>query len=990
MKNLVIIKVIVFALVVFTSANVIFASMSERGHEAVVAAYRNRYDLSVAVYRLRVSSAEMTRIIRAYASLGEGDQPHLFQLQLISNRANQLRELIDNDPNITSAERHLMANVIASQMALRLMDGQAFTLIAAGRSGEAVDLVYGREYRDYGIRSTSYMLQLAAALDIRLGNEITTAERRSNLFEMLALVAVILFAAVSVLGLVYLYYQVKAYNKRENEAKIMNEFILASSPLTISMWNHQRRPVYINARGKALLGLATEQDYLDGWFNYAPQLQPCGTPSGEKINQVFDTVVREGFHRFEWTHLSVDGEYIPSEVHLVRLMQDDKPMIVVYVTDLRQALAAMQQEQALAEARSESQAKTRFLARMSHEIRTPLSSIMGITEIQLQKGRHSADTNEAFLRIHNSSDVLLTIINDILDLAKVEAGKMEIVDEPYEVASMIVDTMQLNLIYIGSKGIDFKMKVDENLPTHLIGDALRIKQVLNNLLSNAFKYTQKGTVTISIRVEKGAAADEVIVTFQVTDTGMGMTPEQLDTLFSEYARGDGKQIRLIEGTGLGMSIASHLITMMNGNMQVESTVNVGTTITVRIPQKVDSSYVLGRETAESLEKLKDSHKTALRRGTQINYEPMPYGRVLVVDDVESNLYVARGLLIPYKLQVETVTSGQDAIDKIKAGQVYDIIFMDHMMPQMDGMQAGCIIRDMGYDQPIVALTANTVKGQADKFLSQGFAGFISKPIDVNVLNATLLRYIRDKQTQEVINEARKLVDTTPASVATHISAELERIFLQDVENVLRVLTPLVQAITNGQEVDDDTRKILATQAHAIKSALANVGQSTLSDAAYNLEKAAKNNRIDLLRQDAPLFIQSLKNVADALHPTEMAIYVIDDVETNLYMTKAVLQEQYAVVTASSGAKALALMEKIPPGLILLDFDMPEMSGPEVLAHVKASPKLAHVPVIFLSGMEEEEIRDEGLKKGAVDFITKPFDPSELLEKVRLNYYRDSK
>jgi len=399
-------------------------------------------------------------------------------------------------------------------------------------------------------------------------------------------------------------------------------------------------------------------------------------------------------------------------------------------------------------AEEESRAKTRFLAHVSHEIRTPVNAVLGIAEIQLQKGNHLSQTEEAFLRIYNSANLLRIIINDVLDMSKIESGKMEIIPAPYETAAMIGDTVQLNLMHSDNKNINFTLNVDENLPASLIGDELRIKQVLINLLSNAFKYTDEGEVGLSFGMESIPNADpeagDIMLVIRVNDTGQGMTPEEIDNLLMrEFTRFNTQGNRAIEGSGLGMSIANLFVTMMQGDIKVESILGEGSTFTVRLPQKIKDGCVLGKKVADSLNRLEITQKL-LKKPDHFTLEPMPYGRVLVVDDVDINLHVAEGILTSYEIVVETAESGQEAVDRIKNGEEFDIIFMDHMMPGMNGVEATKLMRKMGYAHPIVALTANALKDAAKMFMSNGFSGFISKPIDMEKLNMYLERFIRDK------------------------------------------------------------------------------------------------------------------------------------------------------------------------------------------------------------------------------------------------------
>ena len=412
------------------------------------------------------------------------------------------------------------------------------------------------------------------------------------------------------------------------------------------------------------------------------------------------------------------------------------------ITETKQLIVDAERQKRIAD--EANKAKTKFLSTMSHEIRTPLNAILGIAEIQLLNESLDRTLIDAFEKIRQSGDLLLGIINDILDLSKIEAGKLDMSCSKYEVASLISDTSQLNMIRIGSKDITYEVEIIGKLPVLLYGDELRIKQIINNILSNAFKYTKAGKVTMSVRVDEGLTAHDKVLIIAVKDTGQGMTEEQLNQLYDEFARFNLESNQYTEGTGLGMSITHKLINLMKGRMTVHSEVGVGTTFTVFIPQGVVSTDMMSAELIDQLQNFKTSSIKTLQH-IAIHRERMPYGTVLVVDDMETSSFVTRGLLRPYDVQVESVNSGFAAIDLIKVGKIYSVILMDHMMPQMDGVETVKILRNLNYKGPIVALTANAVAGQADMFLHHGFDGFISKPIDVRCLDSIMNEYVKDKQ-----------------------------------------------------------------------------------------------------------------------------------------------------------------------------------------------------------------------------------------------------
>ncbi|MCL2211089.1 MAG: ATP-binding protein, partial [Treponema sp.] len=509
-------------------------------------------------------------------------------------------------------------------------------------------------------------------------------------------------------------------------------------------------------------------------------------------------------------------------------------------------------------------AKSSFLANMSHEIRTPMNAILGVTEILIQYESLPLEIEEGLGKIYSSCDLLLGIINDILDFSKIEAGKLDIMPAEYKLASMINDSVQLNMMRIGSKPIEFELNLDENILSNLIGDEIRIKQILNNMLSNAFKYTEAGKVILTVETEIPAnckANDRVTLMLRVQDTGHGMTKKQLARLFEEYARFNQEKNHTVEGTGLGLAITQRLLSLMNGEISVESEPGVGSTFVVRLPQVYVDQEVIGKELAENLRKFRLNYMTQKRWG-QITRDPMPYGSVLVVDDVETNLYVAAGLMKLYRLQIDTAMSGQEAINKIENKNIYDIVFMDHMMPEMDGIEAAEKIRAMGYTAPIVALTANAVAGQADIFLHKGFDDFISKPIDIRQLDIVLNKLIRDKQPPEVIEAARKL--KTELNANFEIPAQDDSILRESFIRDARKAADWLDEHKDSKYEDDETLRKFTVFVHGMKSSLFNIGEKELSAKALELEKFGREKNTEMIKTSAPDFTKNLRDLLEKL------------------------------------------------------------------------------------------------------------------------------
>jgi signal transduction histidine kinase/HPt (histidine-containing phosphotransfer) domain-containing protein len=627
---------------------------------------------------------------------------------------------------------------------------------------------------------------------------------------------------------------------------------------------------------------------IDGYEAFARLRELNDT---EKIPVIFITGLTESGSEEKGLALgAVDYIIKPFNPVIVKL----KVTHQIKIINLQRALA-----NAAEKAEAASLSKTAFLANMSHEIRTPMNAILGITEIQMENESLPPETREALGKIYSSGDLLLSIINDILDMSKIEADKLELVHTKYDVASLINDTVQLNMMRFENKPIELKLEVDETIPSALVGDELRIRQILNNLLSNAAKYTASGEVVFSVACKTNDKGGMMLV-FRVQDTGQGMTEEQVNKLFDAYSRFNMDVNRTIEGTGLGMNITSKLLHMMNGEISVESEPGKGSEFTVVIPQGSTDSAPLGNEIAENLRQFRSSFLT--KKKTQLLREPMPYGSVLVVDDMEANLYVAKGLLTPYGLRIDTAISGFEAIKKNKNGTEYDIVFMDHMMPKMDGIETTGILRKtVGYTRPIIALTADAVAGRSDVFLASGFDDFISKPINTRRLNDMLNTFIRDKQTPQVIASAReqyktqqKVAPEMPNGIKTaavpdnFLLEELSRIEDLDVKaglmylgqnqenyfNILRLFSEKCDSYI--EELDKtlkaETWKDYTIKVHALKGVFANLGMKKLSQYAAILEKASRTDSDfspDVCRKETPPFIADIHKFMDRLRRTSL-------------------------------------------------------------------------------------------------------------------------
>jgi signal transduction histidine kinase/CheY-like chemotaxis protein len=544
------------------------------------------------------------------------------------------------------------------------------------------------------------------------------------------------------------------------------------------------------------------------------------------------------------------------------------------------------------EAEDASRSKSAFLATMSHEIRTPLNAIIGLSEIELQK-KLPSDTLQDLGKIHNSGANLLAIVNDILDISKIEAGNLELIPVDYDMPSIINDTVQINIMRIGSKNLTLKLKIDPSVPIMFFGDELRVKQILNNLLSNAIKYTNEGSVILTVGWEK---KDNIAwLTFIVKDTGRGIKAEDLTKLFSEYQQFDTKANRHIEGTGLGLSITKKLLALMNGTISVESEYGKGSAFTIKIPQRIVDETPIGETIVRDLENFhyKDIHNID---GLRLVRNNMPYGKVLVVDDVETNLDVAKGLLMPYSLSIDTASSGPEAIAKIKAvseagaATGYDLVLMDHMMPGMDGIEAVRIIRneikgDYGKTVPIVALTANALTGNEEMFLAKGFNAFIAKPIDVMQLDAVLNTWVRDRKSVEVLKQAEMVmpvIENADQNILDGLQIEgldlargkrkynNDSAYLDILRSWHKHTPALLEKMRNPYF---ENLPEYAITVHGIKGASLGICADEISNKAEELEQHAKSGNIGKVQADNPMFIgmaeSLLANIGELLEKIDV-------------------------------------------------------------------------------------------------------------------------
>lgn len=528
-------------------------------------------------------------------------------------------------------------------------------------------------------------------------------------------------------------------------------------------------------------------------------------------------------------------------------------------------------------AESANKAKSIFLANMSHEIRTPINGILGMDSMLLKECKDESLRDYA-LNIQSAGHTLLSLINDILDISKIESGKMEILPVTYSVFSVLNDSYNMVAIRARDKNLELNLDISPDIPSALFGDEVRIKQVINNLLSNAVKYTNEGSVTLSVYAEKvkdnpveGETSNQVELCIQVKDTGIGIRERDREKLFKNFVRLDEKRNRNIEGTGLGLNLTKQLLDMMGGSIEVESEYGQGSTFTVRLLQQVIDMSPLGdfgkwyKDQANALE-------------TSLDRFVAPNARILVADDMQMNLKVFAGLLKDTQIQIDTALNGAIALQLIQSKH-YDVIFLDHMMPVMDGVEAFRRMKKLeenpNAQTPVVMLTANAVADAKFNYMEEGFSDYMAKPIREEVLLSTLRKFLPAHLVKLVGGEKRD-----PPAAADSASAEK----LTTLSNMLDTATGLAYCMNdqnfynemldeyvNGDKTDElveyfekEDFEYYRITVHAVKSTSLTIGANKVSADAKALEMACKENDINYVKANHQAFIDEYAMLIRAL------------------------------------------------------------------------------------------------------------------------------
>ena len=580
-------------------------------------------------------------------------------------------------------------------------------------------------------------------------------------------------------------------------------------------------------------------------FRYGMELMdPDYVPAFREItdyDRLKTLLARQG--KAELLYRKQDRTWIQMRIFPMPGWSEEAP-VTLWVFEDETATANLRQEEERARVNAEAaeaanQAKSQFLANMSHEIRTPLNAILGLSEMALRQ-EDPREKDACLKDIRGSGRNLLENINSILDLSKIEEGKMEVEPEEYRILSVLHDVITVLGLRAREKKLDFRAEIDETIPAVLWGDNVHISHIIMNLGSNAVKYTQEGAVTLSVTWEPEAGARGVLV-LHMKDTGVGIRREDMPYLFRSYGRLDRKANRHIEGTGLGLSIVQNLTELMHGTVGVESVYGQGSDFWVRLPQTVIDAAPCGPY-RESVQREEGLHQASFSA---------PDAVVLLVDDQPINQKVCLGLLEPYGMQVFTAASGPEAIERMT--QVWpDLVLMDHMMPGMDGVEATTRIRAMGKKDPyfavvpILALTANAMKGAREFFLANGFNDFLSKPMDLDKLDRVLGAWVPEDKQLPPRREESARTEPVPPDLAVLPGLDAAKgmafcgraeVYRQTLAMFAGQLSDRVRRIRAALEKEREADYIL--EVHSLKSAARWVGAEDLGSRAEDLEMAAR-------------------------------------------------------------------------------------------------------------------------------------------------------